>query len=197
MFSNEKENYQKKNENANIDVSKIFTTKDAYHDHENDEIEKFKMNYEYNEKVKYFANTSIIQIEIHICRKCQSKFYFNNKFHRHLRQCQIMTIFSFSTSTQKIQFFQNVIIQFNVKFENSFVFEFRFFRYATMKINIEDIFTNMCVNIECEISLINKKILTQKIFNYQEFFRQIKEFLKMKKIDDVSIKTKIYIVFKF
>ena len=161
-FQMKKRIIKKKNENANIDVSKIFTTKDAYHDHENDEIEKFKMNYEYNEKVKYFANTSIIQIEIHICRKCQSKFYFNNKFHRHLRQCQIMTIFSFLTSTQKIQFFQNIIIQFNVKFENSFVFEFRFFRYVMMKINIENIFTNMCVNIEYEILLINKNFLIQK-----------------------------------
>ena len=196
LFSSEKENYQEENENKNIDASKIFTSKDAYHDQKNDEIEEFKTNYEYNEKVKYFANTSTIQMKIHTCRRCQSEFYSNNKFHRHLRQCQIMTISSFSTSTQKIQFFQNVIIQSNVKFENSFVVEFRFFRYATMKINIEDIFTNICVNIECETLLIDKNFLIQKIFNYQEFFRQIKKSLKIRKIDDVSIEAKIYIVFK-
>ena len=197
MFSSERESYQKENENENIDASKIFTTEDAYHDQENDEIEEFKMNYEYSEKIEYFANTSTTQIKVHTCRKCQSKFYFNNKFHRHLRQCQIMTVFSFSTSTQKIQFFQDVIIQFNVRSESSFAFEFRFFRYVTMKISIEDTFTNMCVNIECEISLIDKDFLIQKIFNYQELLRQIKKSLKMREIDDVSIEAKIYIVFRF
>ena len=66
-----------------------------------------------------------------------------------------------------------------------------------MKINIEKILTNICVNIECETLFINKNFLTQKIFDYEKFLRRIKEFFKIKKIDDIFVKTKKYIFFKF
>ena len=197
MLSSEKENYQKENENENIDASKIFTSEDAYHEQKNDEFEKSNMNHEYNEKVEYFANTSITQVKVHTCRRCQSEFYFNNKLHRHLRQCQIVSFISSFISTKEIQSFQKIIIQSSAKSNKQSILKFRSYRYATMKINIEKTFTNMCVNIECETSFIDKNFLAQKIFDYERFLRRTKEFLKIKEIDDVSVKAKNYISLKF
>ena len=55
----------------------------------------------------------------------------------------------------------------------------------------------MCVNIDCEVSFINKIFLSHEVFDYVTQFRQTFQSLKIKEIDDVSMKTTIYIFFKF
>ena len=45
----------------------------------------------------------------------------------------------------------------------------------------------MCVIIECEISLINRSFLTQKIVDYATHVQQCAKFLKIRNIDDVVV----------
>ena len=197
LFSYEKEDYQNDYNENNQNASNQKNQKDAYHDQDDEIIEESKMNYDFDDTEEYFANISIIQIKMHICRRCQSKFYFNNKFHRHLRKCQIVSFTFFSSSTQNTQSFQDEIILFRAKFERQQDLNFRFYKYVTMKTNIEKSLTNMCVNIDCEISFIDKIFLSHEIFDYVTQFEQTFQSLKIKEIDDVSMKTAIYISFKF
>ena len=68
-------------------ASKIFMTNDEYHDEKHVDVQKFNENYVTNDTQKYFVNTFVKQTKIYICRRCHIEFYFNNKFHRHLRSC--------------------------------------------------------------------------------------------------------------
>ena len=68
-------------------TSKIFLINDKYYNEKHFEIQKFDENYVIHELFEYFVNISIKQTKIYSCKRCQSKFYFNNKFHRHLRSC--------------------------------------------------------------------------------------------------------------
>ena len=56
-----------------------------------------------------------------------------------------------------------------------------------MKTNIEQFFTNMCVDIECEASLIDRKFLMQKIFDYRTHARLSSKSLKIRDIDDAVV----------
>ena len=51
----------------------------------------------------------------------------------------------------------------------------------------------MCVNIECETSLINRNFLTQKVVDYATHVRQCAKFLKIRNIDDIVVIITIYI----
>ena len=76
--------------NNNDDVenaSKISMTNDEYHDEKYVDAQKSNENYVTNDTQKYFVNTFAKQTKIYTCRRCQTEFYSNNKFHRHLRSC--------------------------------------------------------------------------------------------------------------
>ena len=47
----------------------------------------------------------------------------------------------------------------------------------------------MCVDIECDAFLIDRKFLMQKIFNYKTHARQIMKFLKIRDIENVVVTT--------
>ena len=47
----------------------------------------------------------------------------------------------------------------------------------------------MCVDIECDTSLIDRKFLMQKIFDYQIYARQIMKFFKIRDIENVVVIT--------
>ena len=51
----------------------------------------------------------------------------------------------------------------------------------------------MCVNIDCETSLINRNFLTQKVVDYATHVRQCAKSLKIRNIDDVVVIITIYI----
>jgi hypothetical protein len=55
----------------------------------------------------------------------------------------------------------------------------------------------MCVNIDCETSLINRNFLKQKIINYATYVRQCAKSFKIRNIDDVVVIITIYIFFIF
>ena len=55
----------------------------------------------------------------------------------------------------------------------------------------------MCVDIECEASLINRKFFMQEIFDYKTHARLSSKFLKIRNIDDAVVITIDYIFFIF
>ena len=100
-------------------------TSDEYHDEKHVDAQKSNENYVTNDTQKYFVNTFAKQIKIYTCRRCHTEFYFNNKFHRHLRSCQVISV-EFITSLAKKTFsYQTFIIQFNVKLNVQLNLDFR------------------------------------------------------------------------
>ena len=70
MFSCERENYQNDYNENNQNASNQKNQKDAYHDQDDGIVEEFKVNYDFDDTKKYFANISIIQVKVHTCRRC-------------------------------------------------------------------------------------------------------------------------------
>ena len=58
-----------------------------------------------------------------------------------------------------------------------------------MKTNIEQFLIDMCVDIECDASLIDRKFLMQKIFDYKTHARQIMKSFKIRDIENVVVTT--------
>ena len=100
-------------------------TSDEYHDEEYANAQKFNENYVTNDTQEYFVNTFVKQAKIYTCRRCHIKFFFNNKFHRHLRSCQIIFVEFITSLTKKIFNYQIFIIQSIVKSNAQFNFDFQ------------------------------------------------------------------------
>ena len=98
---------------------------DEYHDEEHVNAQRFNENYVTNDTQEYFVNTFVKQTKIYTCRRCQIEFYFNNKFHRHLRSCQVIFVESITSLTKKIFNYQVFIIQSIVKSNAQFSLDFR------------------------------------------------------------------------
>ena len=62
-----------------------------------------------------------------------------------------------------------------------------------MKTNIKQSLTDMCVDTECEASLIDRKFLMQKILDYRTHVRLSSKSLKIRSIDDAIVTTTDYI----
>ena len=77
-------------------------TNDEYHDEKHIDAQKSNENYMTNDTQKYFVNIFVKQTKIYTCRRCQIEFYFNNKFHRYLRSCQIISVEFITSLTKKI-----------------------------------------------------------------------------------------------
>ena len=124
-YSNDEKDYQNDYNVDTKNASKIFVINDEYHDEEHFEIQKSNENYVTQKSFKYFVNISTKQTKIYSCRRCQIEFYFNNKFHRHLRSCQVIFA-KFDTSLTKNTFnYQISTIQSIVKTNTRFNLEFR------------------------------------------------------------------------
>ena len=121
----EKKNYQNDYNDDVENASKISMTSNEYHDEKYVDAQKFNENYVTNDTQKYFVNTSAKQTKIYTCRRCQTEFYFNNKFHRHLRSCQIISAKFITSLTKKIFNYQVFIIQSIVKSNVQLSFDFR------------------------------------------------------------------------
>jgi hypothetical protein len=106
------DDYQNDHNVDTKNASKIFIKTREYHDEKHIEIQKNNENYVTQKSFEYFVNIFEKQIKIHICRRCQTKFYFNNKFHRHLRLCKIMSTkidTSLTKKNSKLSNFYNTI----------------------------------------------------------------------------------------
>ena len=196
-YSNDEKNYQNDHNVDTKNASKISVINDEYHDEEHFETQKSNENYVTQKSLEYFVNTSAKQTKVYSCRRCQIEFYSNNKLHRHLRSCQVISA-KFDTSlTKNTLNYQISTIQFIVKVDTRLSLEFRSWRYVTMKTNIEQFLTNMCVDIECEASLIDRKFLMQKIFDYKTHARLSSKSLKIRNIGDAVVITIDYIFLIF
>ena len=113
MIVNENKNYQKnyhdesKYQNVIVNETKFVNEKSKY-----------------NEKThNYFVKTSIKQTKIYICRRCSIEFYFNNKFHKHVKFCK--NSLSIKNKSTNIDEFHVFVIQSNVASNNQSKLEFR------------------------------------------------------------------------
>ena len=124
-YSNDEKDYQSDHNVDTKNASKIFVINDEYHDEKHFETQKSNENYVTQKSFEYFVNISTKQTKIYSCRRCQIEFYFNNKFHRHLRSCQVIFA-KFDTSlTKNTLSYQISTIQSIVKANTRFSFEFR------------------------------------------------------------------------
>ena len=113
MIVNENESYQKKYH----DESK--------HDVIINETKFVNEKSKYNEKIhNYFVKTLIKQTKIYICRRCSIEFYFNNKFHKHVRFCK--NSLSIKNKSTIIDEFHVFVIQSNVASNSQSKLKFRF-----------------------------------------------------------------------
>ena len=100
-------------------------TSDEYHDEEHVDAQKSNENYVTNDTQKYFVNTSAKQTKIYTCRRCHIEFYSNNKLHRHLRSCQVISTESITSLAKKTFNYQVFIIQSIVKSNAQLSLDFR------------------------------------------------------------------------
>ena len=124
-YSNDEKDYQNDHNVDTKNASKISVINDEYHNEKHFETQKSNENYMIHESLEYFVNISTKQIKVYSCKRCQIEFYSNNKFHRHLRSCQIIFA-KFDTSlTKNTLNYQIFTIQFIVKANTRLNFEFR------------------------------------------------------------------------
>ena len=74
-------------------ILKNFYNDENYYDNQSFDFTNDKIN-DYNLKSLKLLITNFLKIKL-ICRRCQKKFSFNNKFHRYLRQRTCLSILLF------------------------------------------------------------------------------------------------------
>ena len=130
----------------------------------NDVVDMFN---EFDVKI-FFIETSKIKFN---CRRCDEIFLFNNKFYYYFKRCKKFVVKSKVFRNFKSKIFRNFKSKdfFNftkVKIIRSFVsidfklkFDFKFWRYVKLKININFFKLNdliiIYIDFDCEFSLID------------------------------------------
>ena len=172
---------------------------DEYHDRKksNERVWNnfFVTNYTKNNYNSKYVNVDFVdasRIQKHECRLCNQIFYFNNKFHKHVRECRKTFTTSFSKTKivsndiyiQQIDVWKYFIIKFVVSSNKNDDYDFRNWKYCTIKIIVthENVMKNLCLNIDCAMSLIDRKWLHVLLSNV--VVRQIAEFVMIREIDD-------------
>ena len=176
-----------------------------FHEHV-DEKQSLNEIFVVDEKIRSFF-TAISKC-IFNCRRCDEKFFFNNKLYYHLRRCKKIINFNFDKNKSKI-FYNLITITFSTRrvirfiaFSNfAFDFEFRLWRYVKMKTNINSItskiLNDICIDNDAEFSMTNRNFLTIKISNYVSKILQKKKSLKINDIDFVVVKINEYLFIDF
>ncbi len=115
-------------------------------------------NYFLNENEYHIEIEIINQNRIHQCRKCRMIFFFNNKLHRHIRECFRKNKFDSNVETFHVD--ESRIIVFKTKFDLFKDLVFRSWHFATFFARIcNDFFDELCANIDCIMSLIDRDYL--------------------------------------
>ena len=132
---------------------------------------------------------------------CQQIFYSNNKLHKHVRNCrktfsnnkfvvkhvnidkQIHDITVIDKNTQ-LSLWKQFVIIFIVTSNKSDEYEFKNWKYVIVKITIvyQKIMKNLCLNIDCIMSLIDKQWLHVLIFDI--VIKQIVDSMTVRKIEN-------------
>ena len=121
-------------------------------------------------KTTEFIKTSahIISQIILKCRNCDKNFFFNNKFHKHIKLIhKIEKISKFFLTTTSINMITSIqIIDFTNKTKNYREFVFKSHRYAIVKnsLILKSAEQKFCMNNETFMSLMNRKFLIKQLF---------------------------------
>ena len=138
---------------------------------------------------------------LYVCRKYYLNFSFNNKLHRHVRECrkQFQFVDTSSNSAHVLS-----IVKSTTTFSKQIDYVFRFWRYVTVQINhtTNDIAKNICVDTNCIMSFVDRSYFRRVLSYYDARIRIIVQNIQIKKIDvklhDISkyIELNFYIVDK-
>ena len=113
----------------------------------------------------FFVDNSISCNLIRQCRKCDVKCFFNNRLHKHFKTCRkliIMQRIVDSIDFQMIEF--KKITEANENYDIAL----RKWHYFMIKIFIiKFIFDFFCLNIECEMFMIDRIYLNKFLFDYK------------------------------
>ena len=124
----------------------------------------------------FLVEVSLVNFKEFICRRCNKIFYSNNKLHRHLRSCRatslrvnkIITINSITVLHMKLKKL-SVIDSKTFKQTKQFEYDFRSYRYIILQILLFDlqnsIKSSVCVDIECDMFLIDRQFLKNILSN--------------------------------
>ena len=115
---------------------------------------------------------------VFICRRCHASFYFNNKLHKHVKQCRVEIVKNF-------HILKNIfIIEFDVIQINEIDYVFRQWRYVKLLINIvkNQSAKEFCVNNEITMSIIDRKYIQKQRFDLRMY--RINETIRVRNIDN-------------
>ena len=157
----------------------------------------------FNESNVRFFFIEALKIKFN-CRRCDEVFLFNNKFHYHFKRYKKFVFKSKIFRSFKSKVFFNFII----KIIRSFAlinftskFNFKFWRYVKLKININFFKSNnlitICIDFDCEFLLINRQCLIVQRLNYIVHVLRKSKFLKINEINVVFLFINKYISLNF
>ena len=140
----------------------------------------------------------------HSCRRCDEIFLFNNKLHYHLKRCKKLTFNAkvFDNFKSKISRSTKIKIIRSFAFID-FVseFDFKFWRYVKLKVNINftksDDLIIICIDFDCESSLVDRQCLAAQRSNYVVRVLRKPEVLKINDINAASLFINEYISLNF
>ena len=131
----------------------------------------------------FFVDCSVFINSSHKCRRYEFSYFFNNKFHKHLKICRNMqetTMYEFHESSSKV-------ILSDVKSIDSFNFfeiNLRRWHYFIIKTTIAMIiFDLFCLNTDCKMSMIDKTYFCKLISNYKSKITTIDTSTKVRNIE--------------
>ena len=141
----------------------------------------------------------------HSCRRCDEIFFFNNKLHYHLKRCKKLTfnakVFDSSKSKASRNFSKIKIIRSSASIDSTSRFDFKFWRYVKLKVNINftksDDLIIICIDSDCEFSLIDRQCLVAQRSNYVVHVLRKSEILKINDINAASLFINEYISLNF
>ena len=174
--------YKQKDERNKNEISKekikIFVTTENKSDNFDDDLK----NYHQFENLSYYdsnyknedMNESNITINLTmifdiVCRQCQTFFFSNNVFHKHLKFCRKIDNISAFNAAISFSNISSFIFRFNVDVNKNvrFDYDFKEWQYASIDVIliIDMKSLSKCINIEAEIILSNITFFKSQIKN--------------------------------
>ena len=134
------------------------------------------------------------------CKNCQKVFSSNNKFHKHLKEKQCIKMTKESQQKKSSNKYQNIIetdpdvIRFSTSIKN-FEYDLRFrnwnFLKTLIKFFVFDFDTHVCIDIDCEAILDDKKFIQIKCSKIE--IHSMTTSLRMREIETTIHETNEYI----
>ena len=115
------------------------------------------------------------------CRRCNAFFYFNNKLHKHVKQCKV----TIAEIVNVFYILKNIfIIEFTIIQINDVDYVFRQWRYVRMLINVvkNKSAEEFCVNNDITMSIIDCKDVLKQRFDFEMY--RINETIRVRDIDN-------------